>query len=249
MVNQAETTATWDVLRGFGFWPDDTVHSDVMPGLSFDFGNFKLSASWVTTLRFAEVVLFTGAIATPRTIAEVQFEMPRRVKSPDQCAAWIVWHLDKVGGDGGFVPAHPVKWLAEGRNHRNLLPWIADMAEYKARPHCEVQREWLRVALKSLGKILTTADDEAEVVFGFDGAVLTIRCVGKIVAMSGEGTPWRRHYTIPAEKLRNLPKRLMREWLEVSVWEGRLTIGRNSYAGVLVAESSQATKTNGDTQL
>ncbi|MFH1821851.1 MAG: hypothetical protein ABH852_05385 [Methanobacteriota archaeon] len=140
MQNEAETTATWDMLREFGFWPDDEVFSDVMPGLSFDFGNFRLSASCVRNMRFAEVVLFTGVLATPRTIAQVQFEMPRQVKSFKQCAAWIVWHLDKVAGGNGFVPAHPVGWLAEGRKYRSLLPWIVDMAEYEARPHCIVER-------------------------------------------------------------------------------------------------------------
>jgi len=237
MQSDGKATTTWDVLREFGFLPDDQVISDVMPGLSFDFGNFKLSASCVTNMRFVEVVLLTGVMATSRSIAEVQFEMPKQIQSHKQCAAWIVWHLDKVAGDEGFVSVHAVEWLVEGRNHRNLLPWVAEMAEYEARPHCTVERVWLRVALKELRWILSTAYD-GDVVFGFDGAVLTIRCAGKVVAMPGEGMPWAQRYTIRTEKLRNLPKRLMTERLEVSIWETRLTIGRNSYEGVSVAESN-----------
>lgn len=42
--------------------------SDVMPGLSCDFGNVKGSASCVMNLRFKEVVLVTGVLKTERTI-------------------------------------------------------------------------------------------------------------------------------------------------------------------------------------
>jgi hypothetical protein len=76
MTNTA-TTATWDVLKEFGFAPDAAVISDVMPGLSYDFGNFKLSASAVMGKYFRPVVFFTGVLATPRTLAEVCFELPR----------------------------------------------------------------------------------------------------------------------------------------------------------------------------
>ncbi|MFH1821850.1 MAG: hypothetical protein ABH852_05380 [Methanobacteriota archaeon] len=103
----------------------------------------------------------------------------------------------------------------------------------------------MRVALKELKDIIATVDDEHEVVFGFDEAVLTIRCAGKILAMPGEGIPWAKHYRIRTGELRNLPKRLMTDRLGVSVWKTRLTIGQHSYAGVSVAESSEATNTKG----
>ncbi len=229
MSNESESIATRDVLLRFGFRPDDGIVSDVEPGLSFDFGNFKLSASWVMNMRFAEVVLFTGVIVTPRTISEVLFELPRRVKSVEQCAAWIAWHLDRVVGGEGFVPAHPVEWFIVGKNHHSLLPWMVDLTEYKARPHCVVERNWLRVALKTLGELLTTADGHEQVVFSFDGTLLTIRSAGKAVAMPAEGMPWPKHYQIPAERLRRLPKRLINDRIVVSVWGTRLNIGSNSY--------------------
>lgn len=240
MLNEGETTDTWDVLKKLGFLPDDEVVSDVRPGLSFDFGNFRLSASCCINMRFAEIVLFTGVMTTPRTIAEVQFEMPRQVQSAELCAAWIVWQLDKMAKSGSFVPAKAVEWLAEGRTHQNLLPWISDMTLYKARPRCAIESVWLRVALKTLREVLTTADKDEEVIFGFDGAVLTVQCIGKVIPMPGEGIPWPKHYTIQAGKIRNLPKRLMSERVEVSIWQTRLNIGRNSYEGISVAEAKDA---------
>ena len=45
------------------------------------------------------------------------------------------------------------------------------MAEYEARPHCVVSRDWVRVALKTLREQLSTLNDDAQVTFGFDGRV------------------------------------------------------------------------------
>lgn len=46
MTNERESVSTRDALIELGFQPDDEiVFSDVKPGLSFNFGDFKLSAS------------------------------------------------------------------------------------------------------------------------------------------------------------------------------------------------------------
>jgi hypothetical protein len=113
--------STWDVLRDLGFEPDEDVLSDITPGLRFDFGNFKLSAGCLTNLYFAEIVLFSGVLVTPRTLTDVSFELPRRLNSREQCAAWIVWYLDN-SVKRHFVPAREVEWLTEGRENQNLLP-------------------------------------------------------------------------------------------------------------------------------
>jgi hypothetical protein len=236
-MNEAASISTWDLLQDFGFEPDGRVFSDVLPGRSLDFGNFKLSASCVMNMSFRNVVLFTGVLVTPRTQSEVRFEMPRQVKSREQCAAWIVWHLDRASDWRGFRPERDVRWVTEGRLHQNLLPWVAQLAAYEARPKCMVQRDWLRVALKMLKEIVTLAETEAAVMFGFDGTVLIIRCSGKVVPLPADGQHWPKQYTIPAGNLRHLPNRLMREHVEVSIWEGRLNIGRNRYEGITVAAS------------
>jgi hypothetical protein len=103
-----------------------------------------------------------------------------------------------------------------------------------------VQRDWLRVALKTLGAVIVTAQDEDPVVFGFDGTVLTIKCAGEVVAFPAEGRSWSEHFTIPAQQLRHLPKRLMSERLEVSMFDGRMIIGRNVYEGVQAVSFSES---------
>lgn len=58
-MNDDTSIATWDMLQDFGFKPDGKVISDVMPGLSLDFGGFKLSASCVVNERLLESVVVT----------------------------------------------------------------------------------------------------------------------------------------------------------------------------------------------
>lgn len=94
--------STWHVLCDLGFKLDDDVISDAMPGLSFDFGNFKLTAVSCLNLRFANVVAMSGVMATRRTLGHVDFEMPQQIESLEQCAAWIVWHLDQFCDHDGL---------------------------------------------------------------------------------------------------------------------------------------------------
>jgi len=230
-MTETATVAVWDVLKEFGFAPDSAVISDVMPGLSFDFGNFKLSASAVMGKRFQPVVLFTGLLATTRTLAEVCFELPPMVASREQLAAFLVYYLDNASSGNVFNPTRRADWIFEGRASQSLLPWEADMAAYHARAHCTVQRDWLRLALKRLMELIAQAGDTAEVEFGFDGSVLTVRCSGQVVPMAANGKAWAAPFVIPAGRLRLLPKRLTHFDVDVSVHEGRLHIGRYCFDG------------------
>ncbi len=227
------TFPTMDSLRCLGFRPDPTVVSDGCPGLSFDFGNLTLRASSCLNLRCVEIVLFTGTLLTPRCLAEVLFEMPRRVKSIKQCASWIVWSLDRHANHRVFKPARHVGWVEDGRKNQRLLPWVMSMAEYNARPRCIVQRDWLRLALRTMGEYLAALSDDASIVFSFDGSVLSIRLDKKVIALPGDGSRWTVRFRVEARTLRRLPKRLMGEVIDVSIWESRITLGNCTYAGIL----------------
>jgi hypothetical protein len=232
MIDEA-TVSTMDSLRCLGFQPDPTVISDGTPGLSFNFGNLKLKASSCLNLRAAEIVLFGGVLSTSRTLAEVHFEMPRQVRSLKQCAAWIVWNLDQHSDRRVFLPTRYVGWIEEGRENQKILPWVKAMSEFNSRPQCTVQRDWFRLALKSLGERLSSLPENADVVFSFDGSVLSIRCDKKVLALPGEGLPWAVRFKVEARMLRRLPKRLTREHIGVSIWESRLTLGNHTYAGTI----------------
>lgn len=221
---------TMDLLRGLGFQDDAEIIPDGGPGLSFDFGNLMLRASSCRNLRAAEIVLFTGVISTPRTLGQVHFEMPRRIESRKKCAAWIVWNLDQFSE---FRKNQHIAWVEEGRKNQRLLPWVMSMAEWNARPQCSVQRDWFRLALKSLSETIAPLPDNAGVVFSFDGSVLSIRCDKRVIALAGEGSPWAVRFRVEAGALRRLPKRFMREDIGVSIWESRLSIAHWTYAGTI----------------
>jgi hypothetical protein len=159
--------------------------------------------------------------------------MPRRVKSLKQCAAWIIWNLDQYSDNRVFKPTRYVGWIAEGRENQKLLPWVKSMAEYNLRPQCFVRRDWLRLGLRTLREYLTSVSDEAIIVFGFDGSLLSIRCDRKVLAIPGEGSPWTVHFKVKAGTLRRLPRRLTREYVGVSIWESRIALCNYTYVGTI----------------
>lgn len=223
----------WEVLKEFGFKPDAAVlASDIRPGLSFDFGNFKLSASAVMAKCLLPIVSFTSVLATRRTLTDVHFEMPRRIESREKCAAWLAWNLDQCS-DGPFRPRVPAPWLQTGRANLRLLPWYFDQEAYDARPHCTVDREWARPLLKKLKGVLEKTPAEEMVWCSFDGEILRIRCGKELLATAAEGMPWKERYGLKADKLKRLPLRLMQQGVGVSVWDGHLELANCRYEGVV----------------
>ena len=83
-----------DVLRDFGFQPNDKPDYGFDESLVFDFGNFQLDAILGVNKWFREAVLFSGYWSTGREMGLIEFEMPCQVESRELCAAWIAYHLD-----------------------------------------------------------------------------------------------------------------------------------------------------------
>jgi len=230
-MNVRTSISTWAVLQELGFTPDQSVISDVMPGLSFDFGNLKLSASCILNRKYVPIVLLTGIFSTERTMAEIECEMPPEVESPEQGMAFVAWSIDNALGKE-FQPATSPDWLAKGRQHRYLLPWEKERADYAAKPQCSIRRDWVRVALKTLAQQLANAKDDEVVSFSFDGRVLSIDCAGSLCAMPAKGAAWDGSYSVRAKTLRSLPRRLMTDPVEVSFWKSALTIANRQYETV-----------------
>jgi len=212
---------TWDLLLDLGFREDP---SEQQHGFSFDFGNFKLWALPCTGRRFVDVVLLTGVMVSKRSISEITAELPATVESAALGKALVAYYLDGAARDA-FEFALTPPWLVEGRRYRHLLPWEKERAAYAARPHCYVDREWARVALKKLAEQQMLVDDESPVTLEFDGTVLTIRCSGAVSAMPATGNAWTNRFCIRAGALKPLPRRLMRSTVEVSIRDSTLIIG------------------------
>jgi hypothetical protein len=229
------TIPTWNLLPALGFQPDDTiVFSDIRPGLSLDFGNFKLSAAALVSPYSSEIISFSGIQATRDRLGEIEFELPRRVPSLKECAAWIVWSLDQQWENRVFRPARATQWIEEARRDRRLLPWVMSQAEFDARPQCTVQRDWLRLARKNLREHLGSLPDNAIVVFSFDGAVFSIRCNTKLIVFPAEGSPWTVCFRVEAKTLlQESKRRVMREHIGISIWKSRIEFGPWSFEGTV----------------
>ena len=228
-----QTLQSWEMLKELGFMPDAAVWSEIRPGLRFDFGNLILSAGAVTTgWRLTPVILFTGLMQGPNSIAEVQFEMPRTIENLDVCAAWIAWHLDQCSHKF-FQPVRNAEWLVIGRSNKLLLPWVFDTVAYENRPACSVEREWARMMIKRLRSTSANAADNDPVSFEFDGILLKIRCGDCLIPGSARGKAWENRYTLKACQLRELPTRLKQSDVWFSIWDGKLSVANWSYEGVI----------------
>jgi hypothetical protein len=245
-MSMTEPVSTWELLKDLGFTPDPGSLSEGGGGLVFDFGNLQLSAGRFLNMRVLNIILLSGVLATSRTIAEISQEMPLHVDSREQGIALVVWCLDQASSRGEFIPLKSVPWIAEERAHRDCLPWKRDAAIYAARPHCLVSREWMRIGIKTLASHIVSSDNDALVSFGFDGSALSIRCTDNPIIMAAAGAPWPQQYSVHAKTLRWLPKRLMRDEVEVSVHDGFLRIGRRLYR---LAEDDLMDQASRDLQL
>lgn len=229
----------WHVLESLGFVPDDSVRSEPPPGLSLDFGNLRLCAGQATVPGGERAVLLSGLLRSRMGWAEVLHELPGEVESFEQGVALIVWCLDR-SASGRFQPPHDVEWLERGRSYRSLLPWVRRLAEWESRPHCYAERDWARMAVRKLELGLVASADDEPVVFAFDGHVLSIQVAETEIAISADGEAWAERYSIPASRLRRLPKRFSRPQVEFGVHQSHLTIGSWVYSGVLICRSGTA---------
>lgn len=210
---------TRTLLEGLSFQEDYWALTDKQPGYFYDFGNFRLEAAQLTSRYFRPVFVFSGVISNTRSLKMLNFELPLEVESFEQGVALIAHGLG-----ANFVPDVPTSWLADGRSWESHLPGVRELVAYNKRPHCLVEKDWFRLALKKLFEIGASTEADALVWIGFDGEVLRFSCIGNVVICPATGSPWDEKYFIRASQLAHLPKRL-RNWVDVSIWEDRLTIG------------------------
>jgi len=232
---------TWDAMRNLGFTLDGSCPFSEMPALVFDFGPVRLQAAWVMGRFFNDIVFVTGIWQTARTMAQIEIQMPRTIDSVDLCAAWIVDKLDRVADGGLFIPSKPIEWLQRGRLHQEKLPWRiqqaareAEYAVYQARPHCQVDREWMRVIRVKLRESLETCSPDDLISFSFTAGILTICLPTDKLACQAEGDDWPHVFAVPAANLKKLPKRFKSNYVIVGEWKGSLEIADSRYEGVSI---------------
>jgi hypothetical protein len=230
---------TWYALQQLGFHPEEGSFG--CPSMSYDFSGFRLQATRLMNLQMRNMVSFSGVYRTPRTIGSIEFDMPLRIESMEQCAAWIAWHLNRnLPRREPIISESRSELLVFGLKHQETLPWERarvirerEAEEYRRRPACIVDRAMLKLGLRTLAKYIEQATDSDWLDICFDGQALMLQINGKRIILQAEGSPWESHFVLPAGKLREMPKRLLRDAVDVSIWREQLQIDRSRYDGVV----------------
>lgn len=231
IVNTEPTIPTMEALRQLGFEPSGNPYS--REGLIFRFSNFDLEAAPTLKDYVLECVMFSGFCdfkTSRRMYAPIEFYVPKFVISVEQCAAMIAYFLHVPVDD-------PPRWLTEGKQLGDLLPWriqwarkeAARKAAYDASPKCFVEREWFKMALKSLAKSLENKPDDAAVRFDFADNIFSIRTDNDVIATGGKGIFWPETVTVLVSELRKLPRRIPRDEVCILVSPKHLNIGTSYF--------------------
>jgi hypothetical protein len=209
------------VFEDLGFTPDWTGPTEQPPAYVFHFGNLTLRAAQVTGQYLRPEFFMTGIARTPRSFGMIASSAPLEVESFEQGVAFIAAAIGPH-----FTPLRPTAWLDQGRAWSDHLPGRRELAAYRTRPCCHVERDWFRLAARRLAELAQDAAEGAVATFTFDGTVLTIRAGDLTLPMPAEGTAWAERYAVRLQHLKALPKRLMRPRITIDAWDRKLGLDR-----------------------
>ena len=220
-----------EILYRLGFVEDWEAMTDCAPGFIFQAGNLCITANQVTSEYLRPEFSFGGMAATSSKLHSIGFSIPLMVESFAQTVAWITFG---VGLD--FVPTQPIEWLEDGKRWQDQLPWelhrrhlLESEAERlklrKARPHCSIERDWMRTLRTRLRGAVDSAGEGDEFVVGFDGQMFTVTLPGSSIRVDARGSePWPCSYRGQVAQLSRISKRFRTDPIEIGIWEAQLEI-------------------------
>lgn len=134
-----------------------------------------------------------------------------------------------------FKPPFP-DWLMEGLANEKSLPWIEEAAEvarqaalYKARPHCEIDRNFARILRTRLREFFENCSDQAIVSFHFDGQLLSVDFSATPLVIPASGKAWTDDFSVRANAMIELPSRFRRGKVVVGIWSEELEFDDQRY--------------------
>lgn len=219
------------VFEQLGFKEQWDAISDQLPGYFFHHGALSLTATQVTNQYLRPVFYIGGQYTSRRTMAEIGFEMPLEVESFDQGVAWLAYGVGPNLNEAIGIP-----WIQLGRELKETLPWVRQAAAYAARPQCLVERDWFRLASRKLRDRASISGPAERAVFSFDGDTLRVVLKDAVLSMPASGAAWVECYAVIGTELASLPQRITTPLVPISVWDGRLHIGKRVWA---VAQSRE----------
>ena len=195
----------------------------------YEFENFHLGASsvWWWTGR---MVMLSGWGSTRRTLSVMDpgsKMIPNDLGDIWEAAAWVSFMLQHWRKDLGALP----DWFVEGERHWDLVPparaqlaYRERQRAYEASPKCMIDRDYARPLRRNLTEEISRLGEGegVEMIFSFDGRVLTIDSSRYEHEVLATGDPWPTSYRTVVTPDSKLPPRFEREWVEVCAFEGHL---------------------------
>ena len=195
----------------------------------YDFENFQLGASsvWWWTGR---MVMLSGWGSTRRTLSVMDFGskmIPDDLANNSEAAAWVSFMLQHWRKDLGDLP----DWFVEGERQWDLVPparaqlaYRERQRAYEASPKCIIDRDYARPLRRNLTQEISWLEEGegVEMIFIFDGRVLTIDSGRHAHEVLATGNRWPTSYRVIVTPDSKLPPRFEREWVEVCAFEGNL---------------------------
>ena len=189
----------------------------------YPFSNFDLFCTRTMNRFFRMAVRVHGVINTGIEISEIDSEIPGNLESPLEAAAWVSYALKSDKRDIGPLP----DWFVKGEENWELIPFVADQRAFRARPHCEIDRDYARPLRRKLQEEIPWLEGEAEMTLSFDGRVLSIEFGRRVHEVVARGDPWPSSFRVLVSPETELSARFMHEGVEVSVYAGYLSFGSN----------------------
>lgn len=206
-------------LRTLGFVDAPPVAGEKR--LTHNVGTLKLEAMTHTNLILQRGVLVSGFYSTQRETHSINFELPEKVESALQVAAWLAYGV----GDS-FQPARHIEWLEWGRENQELLPWRRQVLAYENRPQISIARPWMRLARDELKLAASKAGPDDLCHVTFDGTMLIFRYLGKVIPLRCTGNrPWDSEIAVRLASFGRLPSRWNDDPVQVAIWENNLVFG------------------------
>ena len=150
---------------------------------------------------FRDIVQLSGEAGSKRSMAVIGLDLPPRLGSKLEAAAWITYVLRDY--KDAFVPLPD--WFTEGEQAWDLIPHVRRhrqeerqlQAWLKARreaPQCSIDREDARLLRKRLRRSLSELDGASDMTVAFDGRVLSITVAADVHEVVASGDQWQSAY-------------------------------------------------------
>lgn len=196
-----------------------------LEGVGYRFVHLDLEAVPVMNLYARDVVLLTGVVHTHFSLGTVESQIPTDLGSALEAAAWVSYALKSYRDALDPLP----DWFVEGESHWDLIPFVRELREYEARPKCSIDRDYARVLRRKLLEELSLPTGEAEMIFSFDGRILSIALPNSVHEVVASGDGWPSSYQVTVAPEATLPARFKFSMVEVSVFNGYLLFDRRMF--------------------